>query len=371
MNPGRSIACPGLFLLIFCLLASAWGQAEMDTPPPVTSDQDSPDNLRVMFDNRGGFKLFRLSQSDSTYQPLLNPAIEYPVSLELWKNGSALPIRLADENPGPQDGDPGTRGPALVADDIGIQLWGLDLPASDSAWSAIRYEFTNNGKSITNLSIRFILDTFLGESGREPLTLRGLSDGKKTVISDETQIKTDDQVRVIASTRPDSLEGLYLLLPAKKWPHQLPQRMIAANVRRLQNSGIAFEVEEHRAFNLLPFSINDSALALIHDSEVILPRQRIAIDIIVAPRLDIDPTHIDAVKNQLDAIKLTKLAEASAAPASGTAPLSENRNQLIQRINRMLDTLNAMMATQDYKQGEIEKLVQAIDDAQKQLEAKP
>jgi hypothetical protein len=121
----------------------------------------------------------------------------------------------------------------------------------------------------------------------------------------------------------------------------------------------------------LPFSINDSAVALVHDSEVMLPRQRIAVDILVSDRADIDPKVFEKVRSVLEGIKITHVPEA-AVPASSKAPtLSENRSQLIERIDRMIENLDNILASGNYKQNDIEKLIQSIDDAQKQLEAKP
>jgi hypothetical protein len=220
------------------------------------------------------------------------------------------------------------------------------------------------------LTIRFILDTWLGESGREPLALYEPPALARTPISDEVQQAADGTVRVVASVKPDNTDSLYLLLPAKDWPHQVPQRMIAANVRRLQNTGPGFEVESHRAFNLLPFSINDSAVALLHDSEVLLPRQRIAIDILVSPRLDAASETIERVRQRLDAIKVSRVGAAAAESVPSQA-MSESRSQLVERINRMLERLNAIWATGKYRQGDVENLIQAIDDAQKQLQVLP
>lgn len=357
-----------MLLACQCFSIAGWGQIETAAPPAATA---SSDNLRLLFDSRGGFKLFHFDTSDNSYHPLLNPAVDAPVNLDIWRNGTLLPLKLSESNPAAQPGDPGFRGPSFTADDIAIQLWGLDLSSSESSWAAVRYEFTNTGNAITTLSIRFILDTFLGESGREPLALYLASDGQKSVITDETQQKIDEQLRVVASSKPDNSDSLFILLPARGWPNQTPQRMIAANVRRLQNSGSGFEVEDHRAFNLLPFSINDSAIALLHDSEVMLPRQRIAIDILVSPRLEMDQVRLGRVKDRLEAIKVTHVPEAELTTTAANPTLSESRAQLISRINRMLAELNAIMDSGKYKQGDIENMIQAIDDAQKQLQKKP
>ena len=151
----------------------------------------------------------------------------------------------------------------------------------------------------------------------------------------------------------------------------VPKRLVIANIRRLQNSKTNYEVEEHRAFNLLPFSINDSALALFYDSEVILPNQRIALDFLLSSRPTADAGQLQALRDALAAIPISKVTSTVSVSSDNPSKVSGGRAELVQRINSMLATLTILMASESYKQVEIERLVQAIDTAQKQLSAEP
>ncbi len=331
----------------------------------------SPENLRILFDSRGGFKVFHLDLADGSYHAMLNPAVDTPVNLEIYRNGTLLPLKIIEGAVSAQEGDPGFRGPAFWADDIRVQAWGLDLGKAGSPWSAIRYELTNTASTITTLNIRFILDTYLGESGREPLAVLSSAENSKTILNDETQIKITDQAKIIISSKPDGSDSIFFLMPGKNWPNITPQRIIVANVRRLQNSAWTYDTEEHRAFNLLPFSINDSALAYMFESEVLLPHQQVAIDLLVAPKADLDSATFSRLRERLAAINLSP-QNVSSPQVVQTSPSTDNdRAAMMAKINQMIETLNNMMASQNYKQGDVERLIQAIDDSQNKLKAKP
>ena len=325
------------------------------------------DNYRLFFDQKAGFKVSRLDVQDGVAHPLLNPTQDFPVSVDIFANNGVIPLVMLDTE-SPQSDDPGYRGPAFQAGDIKLQLWGLDLQSSGSSWFAVRYELQNNGKSLNTISIRLVLDTWLGENDRNHLVSTTLSNGNTHTISDESRILPQDSPQLVGGARAGSNDGFFLLLASQTNHLLLPQRLIVANVRRLQNSDADFAFEEHRAFNLLPFSVNDSAIGIFYDSVGILPNQKVFFDVIFNGQADSDINHANAVIDKLSSIKptISKLPVASTIPLN---PAALKNNDTIQRLNSLIEQLDAMMKDPHYRQGDLEKLINAINDAQKKLQS--
>ncbi len=115
------------------------------------------------------------------------------------------------------------------------------------------------------IGVRYLFDTYLGESS-------------------EQHFKTDKGVFTGETLLKERSLGTYWLSPSKDKPDTLgfqcmtsgpgitvPDRVVFANWKRLNDSTWTFEVNEKRDFSQLPYSINDSAVAMYYDP-VTVPR---------------------------------------------------------------------------------------------------
>jgi hypothetical protein len=108
------------------------------------------------------------------------------------------------------------------------------------------------------IGMRYLLDTYLGEKG-EHFTADGLS------VKTETDYVWATPYEVISSDG----EKTQLVISLTNSGITEPDRIVAANWKRLNDASWNFEANQSRDFSLLPYSINDSALALYYEPVVV------------------------------------------------------------------------------------------------------
>jgi hypothetical protein len=116
----------------------------------------------------------------------------------------------------------------------------------------------NTSERELNVGIRYLLDTYLGEKG-EHFAADGLAVEKETdyVWVAPFEIESSDGKDV----------SLFVLLSGSGITD--PDRVVIANWKRLNDASWTFEANQSRDFNLLPYSINDSAIAVYYEPESI------------------------------------------------------------------------------------------------------
>lgn len=112
---------------------------------------------------------------------------------------------------------------------------------------------TNNMESEASIGLRSIFDTTLGESGQRHFIIPGMENDNH-----EFEFQPGENSRYIES--PASVGSF--ILSFRKSGIGAADRIVGANWKRLNESPWDYEVNTARSFNLLPFSINDSAIAL-------------------------------------------------------------------------------------------------------------
>ncbi|MBL8967495.1 MAG: hypothetical protein JNG85_10815 [Spirochaetaceae bacterium] len=143
-----------------------------------------------------------------------------------------------------------------------------DIDFAKSAGAALadglRLSFTmeNVSQKDAEIGLRLLVDTWLAEKSG----LHFRTDKRARVVS-ETAIGPADEDRWIA-TPGDRAE---LMLAFAGDGVDRPDRILLANWKRLNDEPWAFDVNVARNFTLLPYSVNDSALALYWDP-VLVPR---------------------------------------------------------------------------------------------------
>ncbi len=129
---------------------------------------------------------------------------------------------------------------------------------NSSIADGVRIDITINNISETALSVglKYLFDTWLGEKNKSN---RHFRNPDYTYISGEKVYKglMPDYWVSIDEDTPDI--GLLVMLDNKVVTQ--PDQVIFANWKRLDESGWTLNTKDDRNFNLLPYSINDSAVA--------------------------------------------------------------------------------------------------------------
>lgn len=129
----------------------------------------------------------------------------------------------------------------------------------------ITISLANRSTDPLSLGARYLLDTSLGEQSRIEFVTP--SDGS---MSNETQFQGSGVPAYWASPLDRHMTvALEQLLRAPGVT--LPDRVVFANWKRLNDSRWDYTVDTSRNFNMLPYSINDSAVAVYYDPQTVQP----------------------------------------------------------------------------------------------------
>lgn len=124
----------------------------------------------------------------------------------------------------------------------------------------ISFALQNSSQKDESIGLRLLLDTWLGEkSGLHFRTSRLAKVTGETAIEgfgDESWIST-----------PGERANLQIMLKATGL--ESPDRALLANWKRLSDASWSFEALPSRGFTLLPYSVNDSAVALFWEPRVV------------------------------------------------------------------------------------------------------
>ncbi len=155
------------------------------------------------------------------------------------------------------------------------------LPVSSSASAqadgvrmSIRIENLTRGE--LTAGVRLCLDTYLGEE-----TLSHFSTDRHQEIRGELSISTGNMVRFWQSGPSQSSQdvGLFCLTAGPEVTS--PDEVVFANWKRLSESSWGYQTSTKRNFNLMPYSINDSAVCLYYEPETLKARGSREVSIIL------------------------------------------------------------------------------------------
>lgn len=126
---------------------------------------------------------------------------------------------------------------------------------------SIQFDIENVSERDYSVGLRYLLDTWLGErSGRH------FTSPVAGTMQGESLLSGDFKEGWVLSTGDTGTLAVLLDSPSTR-----PDRVLFANWKRINDAPWIFETNTTRGFTLLPYSINDSALALYYDS---LPLRR-------------------------------------------------------------------------------------------------
>lgn len=208
---------------------------------------------------------------------------------------------------------------------------------------SIRFEIENTSSREARIGLRFLFDTWLGEKQAAHFTWQGLGPS-----ATETMVKADQaQTWLRSSADPEGTDpgkaALQLTLVA---PATVPDFSIAANWKRLNDAQWALETNASRNFTLLPYSVNDSAVATYYEPAMVRPGATRSITLLLGARSDAyGPS--SAVAPQAPALPQDKPA---AAPIGGQAALADQEAKLDEAADLVaartaLERINAALAS--------------------------
>ncbi len=167
---------------------------------------------------------------------------------------------------------------------------------------------TNLTRSELSVGVRLCLDTYLGEEN-----LAHFSTDRHQEIRGELSITKANMIRywISASSQAPGQPGLKCITSGPGIT--APDRIVFANWKRLSDASWGYETSANRNFNLMPYSINDSAVCMYYDPQV-LPAYQSREIILVLGSLTVDSS---------GAIAAETAPAAEAASAAETAPAAE------------------------------------------------
>jgi hypothetical protein len=127
---------------------------------------------------------------------------------------------------------------------------------------------TNRSEEARNIGLRMLIDTTLGES--QPAHF--LVNGEEEV----TREKEISSARYWVSPSANT-PGLGLRYSLSGDGVSRPDRVVFANWKRLVESSWEYAARESRTFSLLPYSINDSAVAMYYGPRRVAPGERFTV----------------------------------------------------------------------------------------------
>lgn len=205
-------------------------------------------------------------------------------------------------------------------------------PGASSADSMqIRFDVENTSSREAKVGLRFLFDTWLGEKQSAHFTWQGLGPAAA-----ESLVKADQGVAWIRSSQDQdgadlSKTALQLTLAA---PATVPDYSIVANWKRLNDAAWTLETNPGRNFTLLPYSINDSAVATFYEPTSIRPGASRSVTVYLGARTDgfTEPKSTQAAK---------PAEPTAAAPVQQSAKLDEMADLVaartaLERINEAL-----------------------------------
>ncbi len=131
---------------------------------------------------------------------------------------------------------------------------------SSSLSDGFKIKITIENRSDQNkiIGLTYLFDTFLGEEGEDHFLLDSGSN-----ISSENSILSNFPNYWISPSSDKTFLGLQGMVRGPGIT--VPNKIIFANWKRLQDNLWNYQVKKNRNFNLIPYSINDSAVSMIYD----------------------------------------------------------------------------------------------------------
>jgi hypothetical protein len=215
----------------------------------------------------------------------------------------------------------------------------------------IEIRVRNLSQADTRVGIHYLFDTYLGEQQKVHFT---------TSAGDSLSRETAYTAEVPAWWRSPAPEHGFDGLKGVMRGGSLtpPDRLVFANWKRLSESTWNLQVQENRKFNLLPYSVNDSAVALFYDQQLLAPGEERQVSLILGVGSDYGGDLRSAETGDEGSGSVEQLTvEENAQPES-------LRERLI-RLNDIIAAIDALIDSEEALTREkVEVLEQSLEELQ-------
>jgi hypothetical protein len=219
------------------------------------------------------------------------------------------------------------------------------VPSSSSrAAEGVRMTIRISNRSLNRLSVglRLCLDTYLGEDN-----LSHFSTDRHEEIRSELTVTGSDMVRYWLSPSADAPAEVGLVCITEGSGITPPDKIVFANWKRLSDASWNYKTSSTRNFNLMPYSINDSAVCMYYDPVDIPARGSREIVLVLG-----NVTLLDYTGEMVgpEAVSQPGIEVTEAPTVSGTDGLRELRDRLkaepaseelgIHELNRFIELID-------------------------------
>jgi hypothetical protein len=223
---------------------------------------------------------------------------------------------------------------------------------------------TNRSRSSVSTGLKLCLDTYLGEAN-----LSHFSSDRQQEIRNELTVSASDMTRFWLSPSATSPQTVGLLCLTAGADITSPDRIVFANWKRLSEASWDYETSSRRNFNLMPYSINDSAVCMYYDPvdlpaegkrEIVLVLGNVTMPEYGPPASVIATTAAQSAQTEADSLRsLLALRESLSSRATTTEQDLDVLNSLVNQIDQLLDSGESIS---DEQLRLMEEILSAIKD---------
>ena len=224
----------------------------------------------------------------------------------------------------------------------------------------------NISEETLSIGLKYLFDTYLGEENKSKVHF---------YLSDDSEIDSETQLKGILPDYWVSMEsinsdtGLLVMLDNKIVT--APDKVIFANWKRLDESGWTLNVKNNRNFNLLPYSINDSAVSHYYEPVRIPSGSKRVITMVIGnvskngftnTVKDEEASTLDDLYNRVTTDPVNSSLESSENNVKNELVLTED---LITHIERLLDS-NKPLSSDELET--LNTMIEKLETTQSKLE---
>jgi hypothetical protein len=238
-------------------------------------------------------------------------------------------------------------------------------PASGQAQGVrMSIRISNRSRNRLSVGVRLCLDTYLGEDN-----LSHFRSDRHEEIRSELTVSGADMIRYWLSPSADSPGSIGLICMTSGSDITPPDKIVFANWKRLSDASWDYQTSSSRNFNLMPYSINDSAVCMYYEP-VDLPALGSREIVLVLGNLTL--SDYSAQPQRVE----PEVATEQAPPASPIGGLKElwdslssepaSAKQNIDDLDRFIEIINARLVSGEQISDEelrlMEEILSAIKD---------
>ena len=215
----------------------------------------------------------------------------------------------------------------------------------------INVKGTNNSKRDIAIGFRFIFDTYLGEESGAHFKTESLAN-----LDRELTFYESNMVEYWVSSRAETDVGLKI--NTKGNGISTPSSLVFANWKRLNEASWEYETSSTRNFNLLPYSINDSAVSHYYPIENVSPGGTVEVTLILS----------NVTANELRPLTSVSTVTTSGQESSdgqertsASVAVSAELSTDLQALEKLLEEISRSLEGQSYSAEEVDRIEKAVD----------